>query len=400
MNDGDIKISIVVPVYNTRQYLHRCLKSICSQTLREIEIILVDDGSDDGSGEICDEYAAMDERIHVIHKRNGGQVSAREEGLAASRAEYIGFVDSDDWIESDMYTAMYELAVRNGADIVAEGIVDDIAGKCWKRRNLLPEGKYETEEEKKRIYEGMISCKAFFCMGIQPYLLNKLIRRELAFLHMDRIPQSIRVGEDAAAVYPLLAQANVIVLSDTAHYHYCYRSTSVMHGDRREDKEYENAVLLHSFLEKSFAKTAIYEVVREQLWRYRINNLMTRTYGKFAETDGESVLFPFADVARNDSLIIYGAGAFGQAVYQYATRNDGLKVEAWIDQKADAYQRLGMDVSALDKVHIECKHKIIIAVLSEAAYWEIREELIEKGAALSQIKWIDIEKLSKLSAIE
>lgn len=400
MNNEKFKVSIVVPVYNTERYLHRCLKSICNQNLREIEIILVNDGSYDNSGKICDEYSVLDTRVHVIHKTNGGLISARQAGLAVASADYIGFVDSDDWIEPDMYQTLYEMAVYNGADIVAEGIVEDNGGECWNSQNLLSEGRYGTAEERERIYMGMISCKDFFCMGIQPYLCNKLIRRELALLHMDKIPQSIRVGEDAAAVYPLLAQAGTIVLSDTTHYHYCHRSTSMMLGNRQEEREYENAVMLHSFLGKAFAEAGIYEVMREQLRRYTVNNLLTRAYGKFAEIDRESALFPFVDVSQNDSFVIYGAGAFGKAVYQYAVGRKGLKVEAWIDQKAAAYRKLGLDVSGLDDIQIDSKHKIIVAVFSEAVYWKIREKLIEKGVALDQIKWIDTEKISDLLAIE
>lgn len=400
MNNEKVKVSIVVPVYNTEQYLHRCLKSICSQTLREIEIILVDDGSFDGSGEICDEYSVLDARVRVMHKVNEGLVSARQTGLAAASAEYIGFVDSDDWAEPDMYYTLYEMAVCNGADIVAEGIIEDIGGEGWISRNLIPEGRYGTAEEREKIYKGMISCKDFFCMGIQPYLCSKLIRRELALLHMDKIPRSIRVGEDAAAVYPLLAKADTIVLSDAAHYHYCRRSTSTMLGKRQEDQEYENAVLLHSFMRKAFAEAGIYEAVGEQLWRYAANSLLTRAYGKLAESDKDSALFPFPDVSRNDSLVIYGAGAFGKAVHQYAVGRKGMKVAAWIDQRAAAYRKLGLEVSVLEDVHIERRHKIIVAVLSEAAYWKIREKLIERGAVPSQIKWIETEKISELLAIE
>lgn len=400
MNDESMKVSIVVPVYNTGRYLRRCLESICSQTLREIEVILVDDGSSDGSGEICDEYSALDARVHVIHKENGGLVSARQAGLAAASAGYIGFVDSDDWIEADMYQTLYDIAVCNGADIVAEGIANDMGVECLRSVNLVPKGTYRTIEERERILRGMISCESFFCLGIQPYLCNKLIRKELALIHMNRIPQSIQVGEDAAAVYPMLAQANTIVLSDMTHYHYCHRRTSMMLGNRQEDKEYDNAILLHSFLKKTFIEMAIYEVIREQLWRYTVNNLMTRAYGRFAEMDRESVLFPFTDISQDDSLIIYGAGAFGKAIHQYVTGCKNMKVKAWIDRRATAYQEMGLDVTALEGVRIGCKNKIIVAVLSEVAYWKIREELLRKGVAQNQIKWIDTEKILNLLLIE
>ena len=93
------KLSIIVPVYNVEQYLDKCIKSILNQTFKDFELILVDDGSIDNSGEICDEYAKKDSRVKVIHKKNGGLAAARNTGLIIARGDYVGFVDSDDWIE-------------------------------------------------------------------------------------------------------------------------------------------------------------------------------------------------------------------------------------------------------------------------------------------------------------
>ena len=104
------KISVIVPVYKVEPYLRKCLDSIVGQTYQNLEIILVDDGSPDGCGAICDEYAAQDKRVRVIHKANGGVSSARNAGLTAATGEWIGWVDSDDWIEPDMYERMLELA--------------------------------------------------------------------------------------------------------------------------------------------------------------------------------------------------------------------------------------------------------------------------------------------------
>jgi glycosyltransferase involved in cell wall biosynthesis len=111
-------ISVIVPVYNTADYLDQCVESICNQTYRDLEIILVDDGSTDRSGEMCDDYARGDERIKVIHKENGGLSSARNAGLEAASGRYIGFVDSDDHILPEMYEAMVGKALSYGADIV------------------------------------------------------------------------------------------------------------------------------------------------------------------------------------------------------------------------------------------------------------------------------------------
>lgn len=113
-----IKISIIIPIFNTGDYLHKCIKSILSQNLTNFELILVDDGSRDSSGEICDEYARNDSRVKVIHKKNEGVSIARNAGIKMAQGEYIGFVDSDDWIESDMYDKLYNLALSKKADIV------------------------------------------------------------------------------------------------------------------------------------------------------------------------------------------------------------------------------------------------------------------------------------------
>ncbi len=112
------KLSIIIPIYNTGIYLHKCIKSILSQKLSDFELILVDDGSKDDSGAICDEYAKQDRRIKVIHKENEGVSIARNTGISMAEGEYIGFVDSDDWIEADMYETLYNIAVSKKCDIV------------------------------------------------------------------------------------------------------------------------------------------------------------------------------------------------------------------------------------------------------------------------------------------
>jgi glycosyltransferase involved in cell wall biosynthesis len=120
----DPKISIIVPVFNVENYIHDCIKSILNQSFIDFEVILVNDGSSDQSGQICDEYAKKDKRIAVIHKENGGQSSARNRGIDIAKGEYIGFIDSDDWIDLDMYKILYEKAIEMEADISACNIVE------------------------------------------------------------------------------------------------------------------------------------------------------------------------------------------------------------------------------------------------------------------------------------
>ena len=114
-----MKLSIIVPVYNVEPYLRRCIDSILAQTFTDFELILVDDGSPDNCPAICDEYAEKDPRIVVIHKQNGGLSDARNAGLDIARGEYIGFVDSDDYIDAEMYEKMYNAAIMHNSDIVS-----------------------------------------------------------------------------------------------------------------------------------------------------------------------------------------------------------------------------------------------------------------------------------------
>lgn len=149
-----IPLSIIVPVYNTEDYLPKCIDSILAQTFHDFELILIDDGSSDRCGEICDEYAAKDTRIRVIHSENRGVSAARNTGLDIAQGEYIGFADSDDWIEPEMYETMIRTAQENEVDVVICGIKyvqesgeyirSDLCGTGYYSRDDLLRGLYGT----------------------------------------------------------------------------------------------------------------------------------------------------------------------------------------------------------------------------------------------------------------
>ena len=130
-------ISVIVPVYNVEKYLPACLDSICHQTLKELEIILVDDGSTDNSGRIAEQYALQDKRIRVVHQRNGNPGATRNVGLELATGEYIGFVDSDDWIEPEMFASLYAKAETDNLDIVVTGVTTE-----WLRDNRKKENRF------------------------------------------------------------------------------------------------------------------------------------------------------------------------------------------------------------------------------------------------------------------
>ena len=142
----NFSISIIIPVYNVEPYIEKCLESVLDQTYKEFECILVNDGSTDKSGQICDRFAAIDSRIRIIHKKNGGLVSARKTGLKEASGQFIGCVDPDDWIEKDYFENLIKAQQETGADIVAGNHCRDVGSSSYTVYNKLPAGIYDREK--------------------------------------------------------------------------------------------------------------------------------------------------------------------------------------------------------------------------------------------------------------
>ena len=218
----DELISVVIPVYNVAEYLPQCLETVCGQTYKELEILLVDDGSTDRSGEICDEWALKDDRIKVIHKKNGGVSSARNEGLEAASGPLIGFVDSNDWLEPVMYEKL-AAALREtpGADIAVCGFVDYPYGID------VPVPKGLKPHPPCGIVDTVIAL--FERGGYFTSLWNKLFRRSAVFPEGRRIPfeADLSFGEDEVWLARVLGGCRRTVFVPEALYHWRPRAGSV-----------------------------------------------------------------------------------------------------------------------------------------------------------------------------
>ena len=210
-------ISIIVPVYNVERFLPRCLESLMTQTYETLEIILVDDGATDSSGAICDEYAAKDPRITVIHKKNGGLSSARNAGMEIARGEYIGFVDSDDWIEPEMYGHMLSLAKKNDVKLVCAGRYDVEESTGEKTVGLCP------EKEEVVTGEELVG-RIFTWDGLDSAAWDKLYHRSI--LQNFRYPLG-KICEDVPVTYRIVLEAGKAVLCDRPFYNYLHRAGSI-----------------------------------------------------------------------------------------------------------------------------------------------------------------------------
>lgn len=212
--EQEIKVSVIVPVYNVRRYLGQCVDSLLAQTLQEIEIILVDDGSTDGSGKLCDSYAGADARIRVIHKENGGLASARNAGLRAARGRYLGFVDGDDWVSPRMFETLYQ----NAREFCAQ-----ISG-CHFQEVENPGQVRACEVERREIHGTSEMLQLFFLRKISESVCDKIFASEL---WKDRVFAEGEINEDTVVVFGLLAQSERTVMSSLELYYYRTRPGSI-----------------------------------------------------------------------------------------------------------------------------------------------------------------------------
>ena len=225
-NESSPLISIIVPVYNVKAYLERCFDSIRGQTYRNLEIIVVDDGSTDGSEDICDEYARLDNRIKVIHQNNAGQSAARNKALSVAQGEFLGFVDADDWIDGDMYEFLYNLVLENHVDI---SICSHYVEKQGKTRVRYSSG-VKTVFSRDEAIRALVVDKR-----VRNYVWDKLFRRQL--FNNIRFPIG-RLFEDLAVTYQVFYNSDRIVMEDKPKYHYVVHNESSMQGRYNPQREY------------------------------------------------------------------------------------------------------------------------------------------------------------------
>lgn len=218
-------ISVIVSIYNVQDYVENSVHSICNQTYKNLEIILVDDGATDNSGKICDELATKDSRIRVVHKPNGGLSSARNEGVKIATGDYIAFVDGDDWIDEDMYEGMISAMLKHDADIA-----------ICNYKEICKKGVRDTSTDEITVFEGRETLKVFIeedeNYQIQNAAWNKLYKRSL--MGELRFPEG-KLFEDIVYTTKLLAGSERAVYTNKAYYNYIFdRSDSIMNSKKVE----------------------------------------------------------------------------------------------------------------------------------------------------------------------
>ena len=227
--------SVIVPIYNTEPYLRQCVDSLLGQSFQDFQLVLVDDGSPDGAGAICDEYAAGDSRITVVHKKNGGLVSARKAGLAVCTGEYVLNVDSDDYVSPDHLEKFAAVIREHHPQVVLCGATQFSGERQWPLKGALPEGLYAGD--------GMQTIRANLIYNEkseQTILYNiwaAAVEREVYTPWQNAVPEYISRGEDLVVTAPMLAQCRTVYIMDHAGYYYRSNPTSIMNTFRTNEPD-------------------------------------------------------------------------------------------------------------------------------------------------------------------
>lgn len=206
-------LSIIVPIYNVEKYIHKCVDSILNQSFNDFELILIDDGSPDNCGKICDEYEQKDSRVIVIHKKNSGLGSSRNFGLSIAKGEYVSFVDSDDWIENNAYYDLMKLARDNNADIVRFGWFEDT------ENGSTP----QSDDLNGKITDKTALIKDFLIDKVESQAWKNIYKKML----FDDIAFANHIYEDIPCIYKVFLKAKSIYATKNSYYHYIIRKNSI-----------------------------------------------------------------------------------------------------------------------------------------------------------------------------
>ena len=322
----NIKISVIVPVYKTEKYIRQCVDSIINQTYKNLEIILVDDGSPDNCGQICDEYAEKDSRVRVIHKSNGGLVSARKAGINIATSDYITYVDSDDWIDEGAYSYAANVLESHNVDVFIFGLNRVSEDSSIYEHENIPEGFYSKYEIYKEIIK--ISNQNYFFKKIfSTVCWNKLFKADIIRTNVVNVDNSIKIGEDAALIYPSLLDSDSYYITHSAYYNYRKNNNSIMNSF--DNERYKSVAKVLSPVYDAVKKHHLHRdaVIMNQFKLYSFDLMLITDTSHYINNIKE--LYP--EIKEDSNILFYGKGVFAQNLKYLVEKEKSHKIVGFID---------------------------------------------------------------------
>lgn len=386
-------VTIIIPIYGVELYLNKCIKSVLSQTYQNLQIILVNDGSKDKCGEICDYYAAIDARIELIHKHNEGLVNARKSGLSIAKGEYVTFVDGDDWVGENFIYNLIQPTLKYNVDFTIAGFIREFYGKEDKILPKLPIGFHSSENLAKTIFPNAIYNGVFFQHGISTYVWNKLFRIGKLKQFLSLIDKNIVMGEDAALTYPYLFDCKSIYISDVADYYYRQRPNSIVKSVPNLKLEYSQLSLLFKHLKKNLSNNLNIDI-QNQLKLYFYSQILIRSGGVI---NSDITTIPFSRIHNAKNLVIYSSGSFGQHLISSLRKLNYYNIVSWLDEDHIESQIFGLEVNSIDHILNITFDLVVIASIDENYTIDAVNKLTSLGITRNKISLfnLDINQIEK-----
>lgn len=364
-------ISVIVPVYNTEKYLDECIVSILKQTYKNIELILVDDGSTDRSSEICEKYKELDSRVMVIHTSNRGKIMARREGVLRSNSQYVTFVDSDDFIDEHAYEyAAYDM--RAGADIICFGI-----RRYWENSESINQplkflpGIYLVNDIKREIYPYLLWPSGD---NMDPSLCTKLIKRKFLLEQYEKIKAlNIDYAEDAVTIYPIIKRINKLVIKQEIYYNHRQNVAAENKYYIRDNSYYDKVYRMYDYLKREFLNVPI---ILEQIDKYYIRAV---NYRKIELNNWKIKVVDADEINSYETLILYGAGVVARKAIPYLSKIGVDKFIISVTEANEDEYLFGNRVFSIREVHCNKLKALVLLAVSKRTQSGIKEYLRQLG---------------------
>lgn len=376
----DPLISVVIPVFNVEGYLKRCLDSVVKQDYKNLQIILVDDGSSDDSGRICEEYASEDSRIEVIHQPNGGLVSARKAGLKSAAGEYIGFVDGDDYIEHEMYQVLLGKLLEDRSDFIHSGYKKGHHLICGVQKEAI----YRITKDNSADLISKIIFGSTGDKNISPSCWSKLFKRELIMDSYMSVPDTQVYGEDLLSLCGCMLRCRKISVINQAFYHYVTRNDSICHERTMTNLTREYG--LYRCLCGLFENYHMLPLMQESVDKYFLRGL-SGSLGSLTGIPHPIYQYPDMDGLFGKKIAIFGAGEVGLNYYLQMSRYQQCRIVAWADTHCESFQYDFCDVIGIRELSKKEFDVIVIGVLTGHTADMIRNQLVDAGIHGDKIRW-------------
>ena len=383
-------LSVIVPVYNVEKYLDKCINSILSQSYKNLELILIDDGSTDESARICDKWGKFDKRVKVFHQENAGQQAAQSVGIKNAVGTYMSFIDSDDWIDSCMYERL--VPYMENCDLVTSGMhVEDSNGKLITDTvDNFPAGNYANEEQMNYFFANLLLFDKYdgnsVIGGLSNNKIDKIFRTSIVKEMYKAANIGVRLEEDYLFVMLYAMRCKKIVVTHDIYYHYVKNLNSVT---AKLDKHFLcDREKVYYALDRAAAGHLYEESLKKQLQKRSAYFLFSHYASQIGFTrEPEFPKYDFPDLSSifGMKVVLFGAGSVGKSYHFWITRNKTAQIVLHVDNKIPLYNSTGVQLpSSIQSVNYDI---VLIAVLKENVAFEIRTQLESIGVPKEKIIW-------------